>query len=141
MGDDLDGLREVDEDRALAPPQDVERREVAVDAVDRNEHRKLLDQLVPHPLCDRRGEVDLRETRRRALAVADERHQVAIVQHLDRWWNGHAGFVETYQAVPLIRDPAGLGSFMAQPRVLLHRAALATRAPPPHTPIRPVALG
>src|SRR6266576_2751911 len=100
MGDDIDGLREVDEDRALTPPQDVERREVAVDAVDRNEHRKLVEQLVPHPLRDRRSEVDLRETRCRTLVVADERHQVAVVQQLDRWWNGHAGFVETYQAVP-----------------------------------------
>src|SRR5438046_7237433 len=140
MGDDLDGLREVDEDRALTPPQDVESREVAVDAVDRHEHSTLVVQLVPYPLRDLRGEVDLRETRCRALAVADERHQVAVVQQLDRWWNGHAGFVETYQAVPLVRDPAGLGSFMAEPRVLLHRAALATRAPAPHAAIRPVVM-
>src|SRR3979409_1929748 len=82
MRDDLDGLREIDEDRALAPPQDVERGEVTVDAVDRDKQRELVEQLVPHAQRDRRREVDLRETRRRALGVADEGHEITVVQAL-----------------------------------------------------------
>ena len=37
MRDDLDRLRKIDQDRTLTPPQHVERGEVAVDAVDRDE--------------------------------------------------------------------------------------------------------
>src|SRR4030088_1112956 len=106
MRDDLDGLREIDEDRALAPPQDVERGEVTVDAVDRDNQRELVEQLVPHAQRDRRREVDLRETRRRALGVADEGHEITVVQALDRRRYRHAGAMEEHEPGPLLPEPA-----------------------------------
>src|SRR5207245_1010574 len=131
-------LRQIDEHGAPAPPEHVERREVAVHDVGREHPGDLLLELGPDARRRPRVEVRLGEPRRGARAVADERHAVAVLGRLDGRRYGDAGVREPDERVPFVRDPAGVNGDVSVAGVLAHGAALAARTLAPNTAVRRV---
>src|SRR5438552_3659923 len=72
MHDGVDRLREIDDDRALAPPQDVEGREIPVHKLGFEDQANLALQLSPDPSCGPQVEIDI------ALLAGLEHAEIAI---------------------------------------------------------------
>src|SRR6266566_5648405 len=126
MHDRVDRLGEIDDHRALVPPEDVEGGEVPMDELGVEDQPNLALQLSPDPSRSSDVEVDFREPRRGTIAVADERHAVAVFDPLDGWRHGDAGIVQPLEGRPFVRLPPCLEVLLAETRSLLHRAVLMT---------------
>src|SRR5438874_5175006 len=131
MHDGVDRLREIDDDRALAPPQDVEGREIPVHKLGFEDQANLALQLSPDPSCGPQVEIDIGEPGGRSVAVADERHAVAVLDPLDGWRHRHAGVVQPLERLPFVRLPPRLKVLLTEARSLLYGSTLVPAPPRP----------
>ena len=135
MHDCVDRLREIDDHRRLAPPQDIEGRQVAVHKLGVQGPPDLPLQLPPDPPRGPDIEIDIREARRRAITVTNERHAISGLDPLDRRRHCHAGRVQPLERGPLVRLPPRLEVLLAETCPLLYRTVFVTRAFAPDTSV------
>src|SRR5439155_24881456 len=94
--------------------------------------------LSPDPSRGPQVEVDVGEPRRRAVAIADERHAVAVLDPLHGWRHRDAGIVQPLEGRPFVRLPPRLEVLLAEARPLLYGSALMPTALAPDTCIEVV---
>src|SRR2546428_7814616 len=124
MDDGVDGLREIDDHRTAAPPEDVEGGEVAVHQVRLEHPPDLRLKLAPDPARGVDVQTDVREPRSCALAVADEGHAIPTGGPFDGRRDADARRVAAHHGIPFVPDPACVQMFLAEAGSLLHRAVL-----------------
>lgn len=103
----VDGLGEVDHDRLVFPIENVEGREVAVDAVVGEEELDVVENFGVHVIGLRRCEAESAQLRSRGLVVADVLHEDggAAVALGDGAGDVGADVVEVVEGVPFIMGP------------------------------------
>src|SRR6266850_3041815 len=114
------------------PPENVESGEVAVHKLGIQDPLDIALELSPDPSRGHHVEIDVGEPRSRLVAVADERHAVAVLDPLDGRRHRDTGEMQLSERDPLVRHPSGLEVLLAEPRSLLDRAALMTTPLAPH---------